>query len=546
MGRAQALKPSFVGRLTEEEARAKFIELRWAETGGRPTCPKCGCDAVNAFKCRPIYKCKKCYGQFSDTSGTPWAYRKIRFADLMLLVAHMAHQKQGKTALDLSDDLGVQYKTVLLWFHKMRAEIARQAASQPLSGEVEIDGAYFGGFVRPKNLKKTRKDLRKIPYRDNDRALAVVCARQRDGAIRTWVAKQETHARPFIAEAIMPGSVLFTDKAAGWAPLRGKFQLFQIDHSQAYSTPEACTNGAETLWALMRVMGRLHRHIAQNYLDLYAAEAAWTLQKGKKADGQAFRELMAWMSRPGRSPLAGYFQGRKRTLAVCKVDHTMEEWRPPQKRTRIDFIRKDGASVEFKPRRSRQKTWREGFSFMSAEAFVVDGAAVPDGPGVYAIFLHRGRDLLGTSGYIEHRDLPLWSHEGYDHAYTGETYGLRSRLRQHLAGDARASNLRETLLALQFASGGLERIEDAEVEQASAEQGLSEWLRANTVIGYKPCGYVRDVEQAILDASASPLNLVRRNPSGYTRLLHALRSRFRTEVMETWPKPRRTVRSVRR
>ncbi len=148
----------------------------------------------------------------------------------MVLVATLAHTKQGHTAKEIGEDLKVQYKTVLLWLHKMRAEIARHASTQRLSGEIEIDGAYFGGYVRPKNMKKTRKDLRKIPYRANDRAHAVVAARQRDGSIRTWVAKEETHARPFIAEAIEQGSTLFTDHASGWKPLRGKGRLFQINH----------------------------------------------------------------------------------------------------------------------------------------------------------------------------------------------------------------------------------------------------------------------------------------------------------------------------
>lgn len=463
----------------------------------------------------------------------------------MWLVANFAHTKQGRTAKDLCEDLNVQYKTVLLWLHKLRAEVARHAATQRLSGEIEIDGAYFGGYVRPKNLKKKRTDLRKIPYRANDRAHAVVAARQRDGSILTWVAKQETNARPFIAEAIERGSVLFTDKAPGWRPLRGKYQLFQIDHSKAYYTPEACTNMVETLWALMRVKERLHRHISKNYLDLYAADAAWSLQKGAKAKGVAFGEIMAWMSRPGPSPLAGYFQGRKRLLPVCRVDGTVEGWKPPSRRARIDFIRKGVEPVEYKPRRQIEKTWHEGFTFVSADTFLTNPSSIPDGSGVYTIFLRDGRELLQASGFIEHREQPLWINGGADHLYTGETYGLRTRLRQHLAGDILVSNFRETLMALQFSLGGLERKTDSEDERASAEQVLNDWLRENAVIGYKPCGYVVDVERAILDATASPLNIARKNPTGYARLLQGFRHRFRTEVIEGWPKPTRTMRPVR-
>lgn len=464
----------------------------------------------------------------------------------MWLVANFAHTKQSRSALDLSEDLESHYKTVLLWLHKMRAEVARQAASQRLSGEIEIDGAYFGGYVRPKNLKKTRTDLRKIPYRANDRAHAVVAARQRDGSLITWVAKEETHARPFVAAAIQRDATLFTDKAPGWRPLRGKFQLFQIDHSTAYYTPEACTNRVETLWALMRVKERLHRHISKNYLDLYAAEAAWTLQKGKKAKGEAFAEVMSWMSRPGRSPLAGYFQGRKRLLPVCKPDHTIEGWKPPTKRARIDFIRRGQDPVEYKPRRPLVETCREGFTFASADAFLSDSAAIPDGPGVYAIFLRQGREFLQASGYVEHRNHPLWAHEEGHHVYTGETYGLRGRLQQHLEGNVYASNFRETLMALWFKARLSDRWENAAEEQAGMERGLSAWLRENAAIGWKSCGYVKDVERAILDTSASPLNVARSNPTAYTRALQISRHRFQTEVMTRWPKPTHPHRLVRR
>ena len=36
---------------------------------------------MDHYKSRDIYKCRRCFRQFSDTSGTPWAYRKISFAE---------------------------------------------------------------------------------------------------------------------------------------------------------------------------------------------------------------------------------------------------------------------------------------------------------------------------------------------------------------------------------------------------------------------------------------------------------------------------------
>jgi len=48
--------------------------------------------------------------------------------------------------LALSRDLGVQYKTAFVLAHKIRESIgATIEAETELSGEVEVDGAYFGG-----------------------------------------------------------------------------------------------------------------------------------------------------------------------------------------------------------------------------------------------------------------------------------------------------------------------------------------------------------------------------------------------------------------
>lgn len=534
-GQALALMPFDIAAWTEEDARVQFQRFRWSEHGGRPTCGHCGSDAVNTHKRRRIYKCKKCFRQFSDTSGTPWAYRKLGFRKLMLVISVFADNRQAVPARTLARQLHLNYKTVLLWVHKLREAIAHHAGLQKLSGEVEVDTSYHGGFVRPKNLKKTRKDLRKIPYRANDRAFGVVGARQRDGAIRTWVVKQEAHARPFLCEAIEPGSEVFTDKTSGLSPLRGRYRVHQINHDFAYSTPEACTNGIETLWALMRVMSRTHRHIAQNYLDLYAAEAAWTLVKGKKAAGQAFGEMMNWMSQPRRSPLAGYFQGRKRFLPVGQPDGSHDFWKPSPRRGRVDFIDHNGKPVEFKPRRTRDRTWREDWKFLTAESMLVSPDAVPNGPGVYALFARPESGLLSASGFIESPDLPLWLHDGASHIYTGETYGIRERVLEHLTGSVRGSPVRETVLAIQFDLGQLQRA-PVEQERALVEDNLTDWMRSNIVIGFKSCGYVRDVERIILSATASPLNLARPNPTDFTKGLYARRRSFREQVADTWPK----------
>jgi len=42
----RTLSETKVARLSEDEARDVFKELRWASTGGEAVCPRCGCELL--------------------------------------------------------------------------------------------------------------------------------------------------------------------------------------------------------------------------------------------------------------------------------------------------------------------------------------------------------------------------------------------------------------------------------------------------------------------------------------------------------------------
>jgi hypothetical protein len=472
-----------------------------------------------------------CLKQFSLTSGTPWAYRKLPFRKLMYLISSFNHAKQAITSKNLCEDLGVQYKTALVWTHKIRSEIAARAESEMLSGEVEIDGVYVGGHIRPKNLAKTRKDLRKIPYRDNAKALCVVVARERGGAIRTFVTKQEGSARRFIRDSVAADTVIFGDGNPAWGWFRTKFQVFQVNHKQAYSTPEACTNHAESFNAALRNAERFHRHITQNYVDLYAAEVAHRVRYNRKAPAEGFAALMAAMSRPGKSPMTGYYQGRKRGAVICHEDGSTSRWRPPAKRSRANA---SGTTPVRSTAPIRKRDQRGGMTFISAAEFAIDPTKVPNGPGVYALMFRNGAQLLSASGFGSDQMARVWRHEDHHHLYTGESYGLRGRLHEHLGGSVRSSNFRETLLALQWCEGALPGGPSVTEDGAATEARLTEWLASEVMIGFKTCGYVRDVEAALLAQTASPLNIMRRTANAYAIGLKAKRARLHGEFAGAW------------
>src|SRR6185437_9932697 len=112
--KARSLSLSQVLRLTDDQAYETFKAVRWAGTEGKPFCAKCGSVAVYEYKARRIFKCKGCTAQFSVTSGTIFASRKMAHRDLLAAIAIFVNGAKGHSALQLSRDLDCQYKTAFV------------------------------------------------------------------------------------------------------------------------------------------------------------------------------------------------------------------------------------------------------------------------------------------------------------------------------------------------------------------------------------------------------------------------------------------------
>jgi ribosomal protein L37AE/L43A len=102
---ARTLSLSAVARMSDEEAHAKFAELRWSDNHGKPYCPDCGCLKVYALGTRKLWKCAACRYQFSVTARTIFADRKRPIRDYLLAIAIFVNGAKGHSALQLSRDL---------------------------------------------------------------------------------------------------------------------------------------------------------------------------------------------------------------------------------------------------------------------------------------------------------------------------------------------------------------------------------------------------------------------------------------------------------
>jgi transposase-like protein len=274
--------------MSEEEARDAFKQIRWASTEGEPVCPHCGCLGVYAYKSRPVFKCKACDHQFSVTSGTIFASRKLPISTYLLAIAIFVNGAKGHSALQLSRDLDCQYKTAYVMAHKIREAMAAEVETLKAGGEVEIDGAYFGGYVKPANYKENRRD-RRLAINQNGKRRVVVIMREREGRTLPFVFKSEAESLPILEARIDAAAVVHADEATHWDRLHARFLTKRINHEWAYSDEGACTNKAESFFSrLRRAEIGTHHHIAGPYLKAYAREMAWREDHRRVSNGEQY------------------------------------------------------------------------------------------------------------------------------------------------------------------------------------------------------------------------------------------------------------------
>jgi hypothetical protein len=212
------------------------------------------------------------------TSDTLFAWHKLPIKSYLMAIAVFCNEVKGKSMLAFSRDIDVQYKTAFVLAHKLREAMASSVKALRIGGEgceAEIDGAYFGGHVRPENLAAERID-RRLDENQSDKRRVVVAMRERGGRTLTQVFPAEADAVAAIRQRIAKGTTVHADESTAWNPLHASFAMRRINHQDGYSIDGACTNAAESFFSRLR-RGELghHHHIAGPYLVRYAQEAAW-------------------------------------------------------------------------------------------------------------------------------------------------------------------------------------------------------------------------------------------------------------------------------
>ena len=320
---AKTLSLASVFTMKDADAEMTFRRIRWHETDGEPVC--CHCGGADAYDCRrlkgaPRFRCRACGKDFSITSGTLFASHKLPLRCYLAAIAIFCNEVKGKSALALSRDLNVSYKCAFVLLHKLREAMAEELKGRMIGGDgkvAEVDGGYFGGYIKPANYRENRRD-RRLLRNQNGKRKVVVVVRERDGSSLPAVFHSEGHALDFIRRRVLKGTTINADEAGSWDKLNERFEVRRINHEEAYSDDGACTNWAEEFFSRMRraEIGH-HHHIAGAYLLRYAQEASWREDNRRASNGDQVARLAGLaMKRKQSVDFTGYWQKHRPEAAT--------------------------------------------------------------------------------------------------------------------------------------------------------------------------------------------------------------------------------------
>ena len=199
--------------------------------------------------------------------------------DWIYAVYSVLTARKGVSAMQLSKELGCQYRTAWYMLQRVREACDGGMFQLALTGTVEIDETYVGGRERNKRKKTNagRGTVGKVP---------VVGARERGGKVVASPVKA-TDAKTlmkFIESHVELDSMVYTDGATVYeAILPEVYRHDSVRHSRnEWSRGDVHTNSIESVWSLLKraIYGTWH-HVSVKHLARYVNEVSFRLNEGR-------------------------------------------------------------------------------------------------------------------------------------------------------------------------------------------------------------------------------------------------------------------------
>lgn len=227
---------------------------------------KCSCGGqYRPVKGRRQYQCSKCRFQIAPTSSTIFHKSPTPLTLWFHAIFVFSNAKSGISAKEMERQLGVTYKCAWRILTFIRKALAQD--SDKLKGDVETDGAYFGG------KRNAGKNNEKLSEAVADKSI-VMAAVERGGKMKAEVVRSmgSITAEEFLKKNVEPtGTRLMTDKSLIYNRIARSFERHSVDHHRGeFVRGDIHVNNIETFWShVKRSIKGTHKVISKKYLQSY-------------------------------------------------------------------------------------------------------------------------------------------------------------------------------------------------------------------------------------------------------------------------------------
>ena len=199
----------------------------------------------------------------------------------------MEHFVAGTSARCAADLIGVNRKTAIYYYHRLREIIAYRMSLEMheiWDGEIEVDEYYFGG---KRKGKRGRGAAGKVP---------VFGLLKRGGKVYTKVIPDASSKTlmPIIRSKVIPDSIVYSDCWRGYNVLdTSEFKHYRINHSKLFADKKNHINGIENFWNQAKRHMRKFNGIPKEHFPLFLKECEWRFNNPKPK--QQLNMLKQWV-----------------------------------------------------------------------------------------------------------------------------------------------------------------------------------------------------------------------------------------------------------
>jgi len=244
---------------TEDTAR-RFL-TKWLCKNSRRFCTRCKSYRVYRFS-DGRFRCKRCGYRFSEWTDRWLGKLRISIIDWLWIIKLF---ELGLSTRKIAKQVNISYPTVLKAVDLIRQSIIVEGEGGDglVSGEVEMDEAYFGG---KRKGKRGRGAGHKVP---------VFGILERKGIVQVEVVPDVTAESllSLTVKKVRRGSIVYTDRFRGYDALMFcGYRHLRVDHEKIFSSGKVYINGLEGFWSYAKERLIKHHGVSIQKFPLYLKE----------------------------------------------------------------------------------------------------------------------------------------------------------------------------------------------------------------------------------------------------------------------------------